>query len=194
MIGLIVLAQPIIETLFEHGAFRAEDTRATAAALRAYALGIPGFLLVKVFAADFFARHDTKTPVQAAIVSMIANVFLSILFLGLLQHIGIALANSLAVTLNAALHYRHLRKKNFPLGDAKLPRQVVKITLCAALMALATVCATQVGWDAATTKTLVWKIATLSALIGVSALSYAAALQATGTLRLKGLRTILTRK
>ena len=73
-IGLSVAAQPIIQTLFEHGAFTHEDAVRTAQALAAYSLGIPAFLLVKAFAAGFFARHDTKTPVQIAMIAMLVNV------------------------------------------------------------------------------------------------------------------------
>lgn len=134
-LGLALAALPIIQTLFEHGVFTHEDSLATAATLAAYALGIPAFLLVKVFAAGFFARHDTSTPVRVALIAMAINVIASILFLGWFKHVGIALANSLAVTVNAALLYVRLRRKIGPFGDARLRQTVMRLGFSAAGMA-----------------------------------------------------------
>ncbi len=194
MIGLIVLAQPIIETLFQHGAFKAEDTKATAGALRAYALGIPGFLLVKVFAADFFARGDTKTPVKAALISMGVNVVLSVLLLGWFQHTGIALANSIAVSVNALLQYHQLRRKNFPIGDEQLPRQSKKIIFCALIMAAVTLLSAVFLWSGMETASLAPKVFALCALIGLSGASYAAVLHLTKTMTIGDVREIMGRK
>jgi putative peptidoglycan lipid II flippase len=194
MIGLIVLAKPIIETLFQHGAFKAEDTVATVEALRAYALGIPAFLLVKVFAAGFFARHDTKTPVKIAVVGMTVNVFASLLLLGLLQHIGIALANSIAVSVNAALLYRALRRKNMPIGNGELQGRIVKISLSAAIMAVATCLLTAYGWDVAASFGIMQKVVGLGALIVLSCVSYAVALHLRGAVRVRDVRQMVGRK
>jgi len=183
MIGLSLVAHPIIQTLFQHGVFTAEDTKATTQALCAYALGIPGFLLVKVFAAGFFARHDTKTPVKIAIIAMVVNVFGSLLLLGLMQHTGIALANSIATSVNAALLYHQLRRKKVLIGDEKLPARIKKIILCAGIMALATGVLVDKGWDAIDFTSIPQEIIALSVLIALSMLSYAAALQMTGTMR-----------
>jgi putative peptidoglycan lipid II flippase len=182
-IGLSFVAEPIIQTLFQHGAFTHEDTTATANALCAYALGIPGFLLVKVFAAGFFARHDTKTPVKIAILAMTANVCVSIILLGLLQYIGIALANSIAVTINAALLYRQLRRKHFPIGDEKLPLRIKKTILCAFFMSVVTFALTHFVWNQTIFTHISQEILYLFGLILISILSYAAALHVTKTLR-----------
>ena len=107
-VGLAIAAKPIIQTLFQHGAFGTTDTHATAQALAGYALGIPAFLLVKVFSAGFFARHDTVTPVKIAFVAMAVNVVGSLFMLVPLQHVGIALANSFAVWVNAILLFTYL--------------------------------------------------------------------------------------
>ncbi|MDD3370421.1 MAG: murein biosynthesis integral membrane protein MurJ [Alphaproteobacteria bacterium] len=193
MVGLLVFAEPIIETLFEHGAFTHGDTLATAATLRAYALGIPGFLLVKVYAADFFARHDTKTPVKAAMLSMGANVLLSVALLIPLGHIGIALSNSFAVTLNAGLHYYHLRKSRFPIGNKSLPKSVVKIALCATAMAAVALLSLQV-WHAFSLHSLSQKILALGALIALSGGLYAAVILATGAFKLETIKNMLKEK
>ena len=77
-VALAVLAQPILAVLFQRGAFGPADTAATAAALAAYAAGLPAFVLVKVLAPAFFARHDTKTPVKVAIAAMAVNLVLTL--------------------------------------------------------------------------------------------------------------------
>ncbi|MDE2030502.1 MAG: murein biosynthesis integral membrane protein MurJ [Alphaproteobacteria bacterium] len=182
MIGLMVVAQPIIETLFEHGKFTHADTIATAAALRAYTLGVPGFLLVKVFASGFFARHDTKTPVKIGIIAMVTNVLCAVALLGPLQQVGIALANSIAVSVNAALLYRRLRQRTGKVGDEKLPRRLWKILLCAAIMAAMTVFLTHAIWGHEPAG-IARRARDLFGLIVLSGLSYLAALHFTGAWR-----------
>ena len=77
-VALAVLAHPILAVLFQRGAFSPADTAATAAALAAYAAGLPAFVLVKVLAPAFFARHDTATPVKIAVVAMAVNLGLTL--------------------------------------------------------------------------------------------------------------------
>ncbi|MBM3524079.1 MAG: murein biosynthesis integral membrane protein MurJ, partial [Alphaproteobacteria bacterium] len=71
--ALIVLAQPIIATLFERGAFDAATTRETSRALVAFALGLPAYVLIKVLAPCYYARQDTKTPVKIAVLCVVTN-------------------------------------------------------------------------------------------------------------------------
>ena len=194
MIGLAVVSRPIIQMLFQHGAFTHDDTVQTARALRAYALGIPGFLLVKVFAASFFARHDTKTPVKIAFVSVIVNIVCSKLLLGPLQHIGIALANSIAVSVNAALLYVMIRRHNHAIGDTTLPMRIVKILIAAAIMAVVTVAATLFFWDYLPQDNIPEESAYLVCLIILPALTYGAALQTTGAMRWRDALAIMRKK
>jgi putative peptidoglycan lipid II flippase len=193
-LGLMLAAKPIIQTLFQHGAFGAADTAATASALGAYALGIPGFLLVKVFAAGFFARHDTSTPVKVALVAMTVNVIASILLLGPMHHTGIALANSIAVWVNAGLLFLRLKRKGLPLGDAMLRRRLPRLLLAATGMGLAAwglVMATR-GWY--TASGLVLELAGLAAIIGGSCLVYGFLLHATKAMRLGEVLAVLRRQ
>lgn len=100
-VALAVLAMPILLVLFQRGAFDAADTRATAAALTAYAVGLPAFVLVRVLAPAFFARHDTATPVKVAIAAMASNLCLTLVLMQFLAHVGIALATTAAGWVNA---------------------------------------------------------------------------------------------
>ncbi|MBW1772585.1 MAG: murein biosynthesis integral membrane protein MurJ [Deltaproteobacteria bacterium] len=103
MVGLIVLRRPIIELLFERGAFDALSTTMTSSALLFYALGLWAFSGIRVMVSGFYALQDTKTPVKIAAVALIANLGLSLLLMGPLKHGGLALALSFASTVQFAL-------------------------------------------------------------------------------------------
>ncbi len=117
-LGLLVLAGPIIATLFYSGAsagpvgasFSAQDTRMTAQSLMAYALGLVGFIGVKVLAPGFYARQEMMAPVRIALVAMAVNVAASLLLMGPLGHTGLALATTLSGLTNAVLLLRGLRR------------------------------------------------------------------------------------
>jgi putative peptidoglycan lipid II flippase len=131
--------------LFQRGAFGVADTEATAAALAAYAAGLPAFVLVKVLAPAFFARHDTATPVKVAVAAMAANLCLTLILMQFLAHVGIALATTVAGWINAATllvllirrgHFRFDRRarRNLPrVGAAALGMGVVLALLKIAL-------------------------------------------------------------
>jgi putative peptidoglycan lipid II flippase len=107
--GLILLAKPIVALLFQYGEFTAErSTPMTAAALAYYALGLPAYGLVKGLAQAFYSVQDTKTPVRAACVAMVANVVLNIVLMKILGLRGLALATSLAAFLNVGMLYAFL--------------------------------------------------------------------------------------
>lgn len=193
-IGLALAAQPIIQTLFEHGQFTHADTVATAETLAAYSLGIPAFLLVKAFAAGFFARHDTATPVKVAFVAMAVNVIASLLLLGLLKHVGIALANSLAVWTNAILLFIMLRRKIGAIGDEQLRRRIPRLMLSAFGMSASTWALVVLTSGQFVDHHLGREAAALAAIIGISSLFYAVLLQLSGAIKLQELLAILQRK
>lgn len=110
MLGLILLAQPLLVTLFFYGEFTAFDVLMSSQSLMAYALGLLGFILVKVLAPAFYARKDMKTPVKIAVAALLSNIVLNLLLIGPLAHVGLALATSLSAFLNAGLLYYFLVK------------------------------------------------------------------------------------
>jgi len=111
-LGLIVLAGPLLTTIFQYGEFTAHDVEMTTKSLMAYALGLSGFVMIKVFASGYFSRQDTKTPVKIGIVAMVSNIILSLLLVTPLAHAGLALATSLASFVNAGLLFYFLQKRN----------------------------------------------------------------------------------
>jgi len=125
--GLMALAQPIMEVLFERGAFTAADSTHSAATLRAYALGLVFFGLVRLMASAYHARLDTKFPVRCANLAVLSNVVVSVALMFPLGVIGLALATSFASALNAWLLFRGLSEAGVWPGD-ELAR-IVKILL-----------------------------------------------------------------
>ena len=109
-LGLMLLAGPMLTTLFYSAAFTAEDVAMATRSLMAYAPGLLGILLIKVLAPGFYARQNTKTPVKIGIIAMVTNMLFNIMLVFPLQHAGLALATSISSALNAYLLYRGLRK------------------------------------------------------------------------------------
>ncbi|MEN8213394.1 MAG: murein biosynthesis integral membrane protein MurJ [Pseudomonadota bacterium] len=110
-VGLLVLAGPLIATLFQSDVFDAQDVRMARWSLMAYSCGLIPFMMIKVLAPGFYAQQDTKTPVKIAIVAMVVNMVMNIILMQFLQHAGLALATSIAATVNATLLFRILRKR-----------------------------------------------------------------------------------
>ncbi|MCB1671387.1 MAG: murein biosynthesis integral membrane protein MurJ [Gammaproteobacteria bacterium] len=104
-LALIVIAEPILITLFQNDQFSVTDVERVTMSLQAYALGLIAYMGVKIFAPGYFARQDTSTPVRIGIVAMVTNMVLNlVLVFGFsLQHVGLALATSLAAFVNAGL-------------------------------------------------------------------------------------------
>jgi putative peptidoglycan lipid II flippase len=137
-IALVVLAQPIVHVLFERGAFLAADTTATATALMAFALGLPGHVLVKMFSPVFFAREDTATPMLSTLVGLAVAVATSLALFPSLGHVGVALAISLSGWATAAmLGWLIARRIGFSL-DAAARWRLPRIVLASAVMGIAT--------------------------------------------------------
>ncbi|MFG6668318.1 murein biosynthesis integral membrane protein MurJ [Halomonas sp. HNIBRBA4712] len=102
-LALVVLAEPFLITLFHYGAMTDSDIQMAAMSLRAYAVGLVAFMLIKVLAPGFFARQDTKTPVKVGIAAMVANMVFNLILIWPLAHAGLALATALSAFLNAGL-------------------------------------------------------------------------------------------
>jgi putative peptidoglycan lipid II flippase len=106
-LGLVVLAAPIVRMLFEHGAFTAADTAATAQALGWLAVALPAHVLVKVLAPSFFARDDTFTPLLATLKGLAVAIVLALVLGHVYGTGGIAAAIALGAWSNAVTLIRH---------------------------------------------------------------------------------------
>ena len=139
--ALMAVPGALIGGLFQHGAFSAADTAATAAALMAYAAGLPAYVLIKVLTPAFYARKDTATPVRVALIALAVNVVLNVALMIPLQHVGLALATALAAWVNAGLLYVLLARRGLFAADARLKRRLVRMGLATAAMVGAVVAA-----------------------------------------------------
>ena len=116
-VALTLLAEPILVTLFYYGeVMTARDMSMATLSLRAYAIGLMAFMLIKVLAPGFFARQDMRTPVRIGVIAMLSNMVLNLLFVVPLHyywqigHVGLAAATSVSAFLNAGLLFIFLRK------------------------------------------------------------------------------------
>ena len=135
--ALIIIADPVIAVLFQRGAFTAEATAASGAALMAYAVGLPAYVLVKVLTPGFFARQDTVTPVKIAVVALVVNLVFNLILMGPLAHVGIALATAIAAWVNAGLLYLVLARRGHVAPDSRLLARLPRTVVSTAVMAVA---------------------------------------------------------
>lgn len=187
-VALCVVPGPIIQVLFQRGAFGADDAQAVSAALMAFAAGLPAFVLIKVFLPGFFAREDTRTPMIYAGVSALVNIAGSLSMFFVIGHVGIAIATSLAAWTNATLLGVTLLRRNSFVPDAALKRRGSLILVSSAVMGLALWGASiGLGRYFAPENGLLVQLMALGALIGGGALVYLATAQATGAVSYRAL-------
>jgi putative peptidoglycan lipid II flippase len=185
-LGLALLAEPITATVYQYGKFTAQDTRMAAIALLAMSVGVPAFMLTKVLSPAFYARQDTRTPMRAALVTVLANVLLTVAMVTPLWlngiaggHAGIALATSLAGILNAVLLWRALRRAGLYRPRAGWGVYLLRLGFaCLAMSAVVLALRGYIGdWTALpATPRLAW----LALAIGAGAAAYGLALLASG--------------
>lgn len=184
--GLVLLAGPILATLFGYGEFTPDDTWMAALALFGYGLGLPAFLLVKVLQPGFFSRQDTKTPVRIGITSLVANMGFNVILVGGLvlagfaaPHAGLALATAMSGWLHAGLLYRRLVREGVYRRGPGWSGFCLRVGLATAAMAalLLTLSSPAATWEG-----LRWteRLLTLSGLIAAGGLTYLAVLLAGG--------------
>jgi putative peptidoglycan lipid II flippase len=89
IVGLCVLASPIVELIFQHGKFDAESTRKTAGALALYAPGILGYSIVKIVSPSFYSLREARTPVIVSVVTIVVNLGLNLWLNSLFPHYGL---------------------------------------------------------------------------------------------------------
>jgi putative peptidoglycan lipid II flippase len=160
MFALMVLAEPLVSTLFQHGRFTAFDTRMAALSISALSFGLPAFALVKVLLPAFYSRQDTKTPVRAGVASLVVNMLFNAMFLALLYslwapagiragpvieglskvpglHMALGMASALASYVNLVLLWYWLGKAGVYARQPGWPRHLLRLAVaCGALVAV----------------------------------------------------------
>jgi putative peptidoglycan lipid II flippase len=209
MFGLMLLAKPLVATLFQYGRFTPFDTRMAALSVFGLSFGLPAFALVKVVLPAFYARQDTRTPVRAGVTSLVANMALNFALLGVLYlamvpeaarakgvlaamaatpglHLALGIASALASYVNLALLWRWLRRDGVYQPAPGWPRFTLRLVLaCAALCA---VVLAGLHWAPDFTVVPKWsRVGWLLGLVAAGAAAYGATLVAMGW-RLRELR------
>ncbi len=191
-----VLADSIIQALFLRGAFGPEAARATSAALAAYALGLPAFILVKAFAPGFFARGDTATPVRIGLAVVALNLALNLALTQVLAHVGIALATGISAWVNTVALAMLLRRRGAWRADRRLRRALPRLLLATAIMgaALWGLDALLFGNGEAAASVPGGRVLRLLLLVGAGLATYAASAHLLGALDLRELPGLRRRR
>jgi putative peptidoglycan lipid II flippase len=133
-VALIAIPFAIVNVCFEHGIFTRSDSIATSYALAAFAMGLPAFVINKVFSPGFFAREDTRRPMIFAITSVVVNVAGSFVLSRFIGHVGIALATAAAAWVNATLLGVTLGRYGHFTADQRLRRRLPRIIAASLVM------------------------------------------------------------
>ncbi|PSW19049.1 murein biosynthesis integral membrane protein MurJ [Photobacterium sanctipauli] len=179
MLGLMVLAKPMLMVLFMRGEFSPTDVEQASLSLLAYASGLLNFMMIKVLAPGYYARQDTKTPVRYGIIAMVTNMVFNAIFAYFYGYIGLAMATALSALVNAGLLYRGLHRGGIYRISKETLRFVAKLALAGAamvggLLAVLPAMAQWLEW------TLVMRVIWLAGLIGAGALVYLVAVVVLG--------------
>lgn len=135
--GLAVLAEPIVSLLFERGAFTAGDTRATAAALVCYAVGLTGYSVVKIASPTFYTLHESRVPVAVSVISVLTNAALNVALVRIIGYQGLALGTSVTALLNGGLLLLLLRRRIGGIDGRRLASVASRVMLASVGMAVA---------------------------------------------------------
>ena len=191
--GLVVMPEPIVAVLFERGAFTPETTARSADVLRAFAWGLPAFVLVKVFQPAFYAREDMRLPLYATGANVVVNVALSIALFPTLGPAGIGMATSAAGWLNAAILAVAAIGRGLFRPDPATVRAVAAMIAGAALMGIALWGATERLAVPLATAPFALKAALVLALVGGAALLHFTVTFAASGLTLRDVRGMVRR-
>ena len=136
-VGLMVLALPITQLIFEHGNFKADSTAMVSQALLFYAPGIVGYSLVKILSPSFYSLKDARTPVIVSVLTVLSNAGLSVVLYRAMGLPGLPLATAVAATLNAGLLFVLLSRRLGGLEEGHIGFVFLKLLVASAAMGAA---------------------------------------------------------
>ncbi len=137
-VGLLILARPIVDVLFERGGFTASDTLFTSYAVMGYAVGLVAYSANKVFVPTYYALGDTRTPVKISLLAVAGNIFMCILLVlvlpGEIRFVGLALGTSFSALLNSSLLVLGLLRRLGDFSAHGVPDALGRIVLASLVM------------------------------------------------------------
>lgn len=134
MVGLIILAEPLVVLLFTRGQFGPDSAAATSAALVGYGVGLWAYAGVRSVVPAFYALKDTKTPVKVGAVCLLINLGFSLVLMGPLLHVGLAVATSAAGVVNFMGLLWLLRRRLGGLGGRRILRSLWRVAVASLIM------------------------------------------------------------
>jgi len=178
-LALGMIGVPLLATFFQHGAFAAHDVLMTRQALAGYSVGLIGLILVKILAPGFYARQNIRTPVKIGVITLLATQAMNALFIGWIQHAGLALSIGLGACLNSAILFHYLRKHGIYHPEPGWAKFFAKVGI--AVLALAIALWFGMGTEQSWLTSSGWpRILRLSALVAGGVVVYFAMLAALG--------------
>ena len=143
-VGLLILAEPIVAVIFQHGEFTAADTVATARALQLYAIGLVGYSIVRIISPTFYALQRSRIPVMVSAASVAVNIGLNVTLVRVMGYRGLALGVSITALINATVQLYLLRREIHGLEGARIVFSTIRVVAAAAIMGIVT-WATHIG-------------------------------------------------
>ncbi len=192
-VAFLTIPQQIVRGLFQHGEFTATDTQSAAMVLAAFSVGLPAYILVKLFTPGYYARYDTATPVKFASWSVLLNIGANLALIPTIGVLGPPLATALASVLNLSLLYRGLARRGHFAMDASLKRRLPRLVLAALAMGVL-LWAIGDRFDPWLGGRLVERGLALGALVGSGVAIYALAALAFGAVRVDEIKAIRRRR
>lgn len=189
--ALIVIPAPIIQVLFERGAFSAADSAQTSFVLALYAIGLPSYIMIKVFSTAHWSREDTLTPVKIAVKATLLNIILSLAFIQIIGVAGIALGTGLTGWLQVYLHMRSLKTHSAAQFDERFKRVFIRLVFSTLVMSAVLLFAMKLG-HGAFDETIFIQILALAGLIFTGIFTYAACVLATGAIKIQDIKGYVT--
>lgn len=192
-VAMLVVAEPLIKTLFQYGNFDAEDTKITSHVLMGYAIGVAPYVAGKVLSTTYYARHDTKTPVKMSVMTALLNIALALIFIQFLGVAGIALATGICGWVLFVLLLRGLKGTDAATFDTRFKHSLPRIVFASCLMALVLAIVAHYSsgyYDGSKFE----KIASLTVLVASGLGTYSLAVLGTGAISIKDLKKLFVRK
>ena len=192
-VALFVIPLPLIALIYERGAFIRETSELTAHVLAAYAIGLPAFVLIKIFQPGFYAREDMKTPMWFSGVNAIINVVLALILFPVYGVIGLAIATSIAGWVNAFLLAITLYISGQFYLSGKTMRNIALIFLASIVMGVILYFTQSRFLDILINASLLNRLFAVMLLIGLGAGAYFALVIGSGALPMRIIREALRR-
>lgn len=192
-VGFMVIPEDIVQLVYERGAFTAEASSKTAAALMAFASGLPAYVMMKVFQPAYFAREDMRTPFWFSLIMVVTNVVLSLSLFPYWGHVGIAIATSVSAWVNLLLLAGTQWRRGDFQPDALTLRRLALLTFAAVLMGATIWFAKGLMSDLMVDAGFLARALSVLALIGAGAVVYFATCIVSGAIDRSQIKRILRR-